>query len=389
MKFIAEYIWLDSSDNIHSKSRTIEIECTEEDARSGKAMSIILNTKTYKDWNYDGSSTGDAVGHDSEIIIKPVAVYPDPFRKLPNVLLLCDTYLPDNSPTSFNTRHSSLKIFNQYKSEKPWFGLEQEFFIMVGKSSFWRSDKSCVPYGTKKGSLNDEQPQGQYYCSVGYQNAFGRKITEKAYHLALEANVKCSGMNSEVAPGQWEIQVGPCEGISAGDNLILLRYILQRVGEQEEVQITLHPKPIEKGEWNGSGCHTNFSTQKMRAVGGYDHIITAIGKLRDKHLEHMGVYGKDNELRCSGKLETSDYQTFSYGVADRGASIRIPRETERLRTGYFEDRRPASNMDPYLVTSKILETVMGDEIVKYSIQEQIKQDINVKLEDTNVELSLS
>ena len=103
----------------------------------------------------------------------------------------------------------------------------------------------------------------------------------------------------------------------------------------------------------------------------------------------MGVYGKDNELRCSGKLETSDYQTFSYGVADRGASIRIPRETERLRTGYFEDRRPASNMDPYLVTSKILETVMGDEIVKYSIQEQIKQDINVKLEDTNVELSLS
>ena len=356
MKLVAEYIWLDSSYNIRSKCRTIEIACSEDDARTGRAMSKILDISTYKKWNYDGSSTGDAVGWASEVIIKPRAVYIDPFRKPPNVLLLCDTYLPDNSPTTFNTRHSALEIFNKYKSQKPLYGLEQEFFIMDG-GGFWRSEKSLVPYGTRKGSLNDENPQGQYYCAVGYQNSFGRKITEKAYHLALESNIKCSGMNAEVAPGQWEIQVGPCEGISAADDLIVLRYILQRVGEEEGAQICLHPKPLTKGDWNGSGCHTNFSTHNMRQEGGYHHILNAIEKLSLRHKEHMEIYGKDNHLRCSGEYETADFNTFTSGVADRGASIRIPTETERLQKGYFEDRRPSSNMDPYLVTSKILETI--------------------------------
>ena len=73
----------------------------------------------------------------------------------------------------------------------------------------------------------------------------------------------------------------------------------------------------------------------------------------------MEIYGKYNKERCSGNHETADYDTFSYGIADRGSSIRIPRETEKLGCGYFEDRRPASNMDPYLVTAKILETIMN------------------------------
>ena len=351
MSVIAEYIWLDGNGIIRSKTRTCNILIDE-----------ASNPVNYKNWSYDGSSTGDAVGSDSEIIINPVAVYRDPFRSGPTCfLVLCDTYLPDGRPTDFNTRLHASNIFLQYKDQKPWYGIEQEFFIMDGSqqpTSGYRSNNSKTPIGTKLDGIDMEIPQGQYYCSVGYQNAFGRRITEQAYGLSLASGVKCSGLNAEVAPGQWEIQVGPCEGISAADDLIILRYILQRVGENHGVQISLHPKPLQ-GDWNGSGCHTNFSTQLMRDNNGYKHIIDAIEKLKNKHGEHMDVYGKDNQLRCSGKHETADYNTFSYGVANRGSSIRIPIETQKKQCGYFEDRRPASNMDPYVVTSKILETILG------------------------------
>ena len=353
MIVVAEYIWLDGKGVIRSKTRTCEI-------------TSVDNVNSYKGWNYDGSSTGDAVGSDSEIILKPVAVYPDPFRTRRTFcrLVLCETYLPDGNPTVFNTRVSAVKLFANYTEEIPWYGLEQEFFIMDGiegeklNAIKCRSHTSKTPTGTHSHSLGQENPQGQYYCSVGYQNAFGRQVTEDAYLMALKSCIKCSGLNAEVAPGQWEIQIGPCEGIAAGDHLIILRYILQRVGELHRMQISLHPKPI-KGNWNGSGCHTNFSTKKMRSEGGYIYIIEAIEKLKLKHSEHMEIYGKYNKERCSGNHETADYDTFSYGIADRGSSIRIPRETEKLGCGYFEDRRPASNMDPYLVTAKILETIMN------------------------------
>ena len=354
MIVVAEYIWLDGNGIIRSKTRTCE-------------TSLVDAVKSYKGWSYDGSSTGDATGVDSEIILNPVAVYPDPFRTRRTFcrLVLCDTYLPDGNPTLFNTRFSAAKLFSTHVSVVPWYGLEQEFFIMDGEIELGdsgavkcRSHTSSTPIGTTAANLNRENPQGQYYCSVGYQNAFGRQITEEVYLLALKARIKCSGLNSEVAPGQWEIQVGPCEGIAAGDQLIILRYILQRVGELHKVQISLHPKPLV-GDWNGSGCHTNFSTQKMRDEGGYVHVIGAIEKLKTKHAEHMDVYGIDNELRCSGNHETANYNTFTYGVADRGSSVRIPIETDKVGCGYFEDRRPASNMDPYIVTAKILETIMN------------------------------
>jgi len=354
MKFVAEYIWIDAVGNCRAKSRTVSVSCSEEDARSGRLMNQLLSSDLYEDWTYDGSSTAQGIGSDSDVILKPVYVCVDPFRKAPNVLVLCETYLPSGEPTPSNHRHAAKKIFEKHTEQKPWYGLEQEFFIMKGDAAS-TSKPSISPFGIS--DLESENPQGQYYCSVGTENAFGRTVTEQAYHLALEASLICSGMNAEVAPGQWEIQIGPVEGIGAADQLVILRYIMQRVGEIHGVQINLHPKPI-KGDWNGSGCHTNFSTKKMREEGGYQAIIDAVEKLSSKHAEHMTVYGDYNDERMTGSHETSGFDKFSYGVAHRGCSVRIPRGVEMAQKGYFEDRRPASNMDPYLVTSKILESVM-------------------------------
>merc|ERR1719469_443968 len=185
---------------------------------------------------------------------------------------------------------------------------------------------------------------------------------EAHYEACLFAGIMIGGTNAEVMPGQWEYQVGPCVGIDSGDHLWMSRYIMIRVCEEQQVNVTFDPKPIP-GDWNGAGCHTNYSTEAMRQEGGWSEIIKAIEKLEAKHVEHIQVYGTGNERRLTGAHETASIDKFSYGVANRGASVRIPRTAEAEGKGYFEDRRPASNMDPYLVTSKIFQTTCLDKEV--------------------------
>ena len=309
--------------------------------------------ETLPKWNFDGSSTDQAPGDDSEVILYPRRIFKDPFRPgASNILVMCDCYTPAGDPLPSNTRAVAVKAFEGHEDESPWFGLEQEFTL------FNLDEKT--PLGWPQSGM-PIRAQGPYYCSVGPENNFGRAITDSMYKACLYAGIDISGVNGEVMPGQQEYQVGPCVGIDAGDQLTMSRYILQRVCEDFQVYCTLHPKPITEGDWNGAGMHTNFSTKKMRDEGGIDEIRKAIYKLGAKHDEHIEIYGEGNELRLTGKHETASIDSFSFGVSNRGASIRIGRDTEAEGKGYFEDRRPSSNADPYLVIGKIMETVMGPE----------------------------
>ena len=221
------------------------------------------------------------------------------------------------------------------------FGIEQEFFII--------DDKTCKPLGWP---INGEpKAQGDYYCSVGSNCAFGRKYLDECMEIMLEMNIPITGMNFEVAPGQAEFQV--CDTyINAAHGLVMMRYVLARVGEKYNYSIEYDPKPI-KGNWNGSGCHVNFSTREMREENGYEEIKNCMNYLESTHLDDIKLYGKNNEQRLTGKHETSSMTKFTFGVANRGSSVRIPTQTEKENKGYFEDRRPASNIDPYLVTSNL------------------------------------
>ena len=344
-----EYIWLGGKNEIRSKTRIIGVQYDPNNPQ------ILDNPSTYPRWNYDGSSTGQADGTDSEVIIVPRAVFSDPLREGSNKLCICDTYKVDGTPLSNNHRSWASDIFSKAPDEEPWFGLEQEYFIIDPKTSY--------PIGFNDTIPADHEGQDRYYCSVGTGNAFGREIAEEHLKCCALAGIKIAGINAEVAPGQWEFQIGPCVGIEQGDHLWVARYLLHRVAEKHGYSITFEPKPL-KGAWNGSGCHTNYSTKKMREGNpnenktGLQYIDEAIEKLSRKHGEHMAVYGTGNKERMTGKNETASYDKFTDDVANRGASIRRGNQTIKDKKGYFEDRRPSANCDPYLVTAKIFETTV-------------------------------
>jgi len=333
-KVLAEYVWIDSTGGTRAKTQTLD--------KKVKSVSDL------KEWNFDGSSTGQAPGHDSDIYLRPAAVFPDPFRGGDNILVLSECYNADGTPNKFNFRADCAKIMTKYASHNPWFGIEQEYTLF---------DASDRPYGWPKNGFPG--PQGPYYCGVGLGKVFCRDIVEAHYRACLYAGVKISGINAEVMPSQWEFQVGPCQGIEMGDHLWMARYLLERIAEEFGVKISLHPKPLK--EFNGSGAHTNVSTDETRKEKtGMKAIEDAIKKLEKRHKEHIKVYGDGNEARLTGIHETASIDLFTSGVANRGASIRVPRSVAKEGCGYFEDRRPASNMDPYAVTGIILETICAD-----------------------------
>jgi glutamine synthetase len=340
---ILEYIWRDSTNDFRSKTRVINID---------KDKDVMEQLPI---WNYDGSSTGQADGNDSEVFLIPVAIFKDPFRESHNLthansnfLVWCEMVDKNMTPLKNSNRNKALEIFGKFEDQEPWFGLEQEYFIIDPKTN--------LPLGFNCNS----KKQGNYYCGIGSDRAICRTIPETHLEYCLFAGIKICGLNAEVAPAQWEYQIGPCGGICVSDHLWVSRYILNRIAETHGYNISYHPKPLGiVSDWNGSGCHANFSTKSMRDENGIEHIHTAINRLSKTHSKHMESYGEHNKLRMSGRHETSSYDKFTFGRANRGASVRIPNSVLNDSKGYFEDRRPSSNCDPYLVTSLIMETCMN------------------------------
>ena len=353
MPYLAEYIWLDVHDKFRSKIR------------------VINDDEEITFWNYDGSSTGQAEVDTSEIILKPCKVFNNPLLNSQSnnnnhKLVVCSTYNIHGIPLSNNHRHQAEIIFNnrledipssyeleanasdkKYHSTEPWFGLEQEYYMLD------KHTEQIIGFKLDIGISSTRI--GKYYCNPIYQDKITTKIAEQHAIACLEANIKISGINAEVAPSQWEFQVGPCIGINAGDDMMCARYLLEKIAAIYDVIISYHPK-INR-ILSGSGMHTNFSTKKMREKEGIDEIYRVIENLKKNHAIDMEKYGKNNNLRLTGTHETANINEFTYGVGCRDTSIRIGYETHKNKCGYFEDRRPAANADPYLVTSSIFSAV--------------------------------
>lgn len=327
----AEYIWVDGSEptkTLRSKTRVLS-----------------PREKELPDWTFDGSSTFQADGHSSDLVLHPVFVCPDPTRGGEHKLVLCEVFNPDGTPHSSNTRAPLRAVVERNAHQDVWLGIEQEYTMF----------QKGRPLGWPEGGY--PAPQGPFYCGVGADEAFGRPLAEKHLDMCIQAGLKIYGINAEVMPGQWEFQVGTGEALEVADHLEIARWLLFRIGEDFNVSVTLHPKPM-RGDWNGAGAHTNFSTKAMRADGGIEQIHAAMKKLQTRHDEHIENYGHGIEQRLTGRHETCSYREFKYGISDRGASIRIPLHVAHAGKGYFEDRRPCANVDPYVVTRLLMETVL-------------------------------
>ncbi|HEX7476264.1 MAG TPA: glutamine synthetase GlnII [Polyangiales bacterium] len=336
MAIKAEYIWVDGTEptkQLRSKTKILP--------------GPVKDLKQIPDWGFDGSSTNQAEGHASDCIMKPVFFCPDPLRGGDNILVMTEVFSADGKPHPTNTRAPLRAVAEKYASEECMFGMEQEYTMLAPDGR---------PLGFPEGGF--PLPQGPYYCSVGANVAFGRPIVEAHMDACLAAGLKFAGINAEVMPGQWEFQIGVASTLEVGDHLHLARWLLSRIAEEEGVTITLDAKPM-RGDWNGTGCHTNYSTKAMRADGGIKAILAACEKFRPRAELHVANYGAGIEQRLTGKHETASYKQFSFGVGNRGASLRIPLHCEQQGKGYLEDRRPNANCDPYVVARLIVETTCG------------------------------
>ncbi len=332
MTYRAEYLWIDGTEptrEVRSKTR------------------VLQDGQKPVTWGFDGSSTNQATGGDSDVVLEPVFECPDPIRGGDNILVLCETQMPsDLTAHPTNTRAAATAVLDKYRDQEPLFGLEQEY-TLLDPATGW-------PAGFPQGGY--PAPQGPYYCGVGAVKIHGRSLIEDHTTACIEAGLAISGTNAEVMPGQWEFQIGPLDTVAVADHLWVARYILFRLAEEHCVEVSVEAKPM-RGDWNGAGMHTNFSTKAMRE--NYDSIIAACEALgRPDRLDaHLAGYGAGIETRLTGEHETQRYDQYTYAVSDRGASVRIPWQVAKDGKGYIEDRRPNANADPYVVTQLMTSTI--------------------------------
>jgi len=332
MKVKLEYVWLDGyspEQNLRSKVKIYEIN----------KYNLSSSLSKIPVWNFDGSSTKQADTDKSDRLLKPVRFYYNQ-DNLNTIYVFCEVLYPDGNPHESNFR----SLLGVEQSEY-WFGFEQEYFI--------RRDVNGVILGHNRDRLDG---QGEYYCGVGH-NVVGREFVEEHLKMCLDHGIDITGINAEVALGQWEYQVFSKGKLKSGDDLWMSRYFLYKLSEKYGYHIDIHPKPIQTGEWNGSGLHANFSNDKMRNEGGYEYFMSLFDSFRDRHNDHISDYGSENHLRLTGNFETQSIDKFSWGVSDRGASIRVPKETEEQWIGYVEDRRPGSNANPYKIIKQIVTSI--------------------------------
>ena len=332
-KYRLDYIWLDG----YTPVQNLRTKCMI------KEFDEFPTLEQLPEWGFDGSSTQQADGGDSDCILKPVALYPDPARAH-GILVMCEVMLPCGEPHPSNARATILD------DEDTWFGYEQEYFLY----------QDGKPLGFPEDGF--PAPQGPYYCGVGYKNVgdIGREITDLHLDYCLEAGINHEGINAEVAKGQWEFQVFGKGSKTAADQIWVARFLLERLCEEYGIDIEYHCKPI-KGDWNGSGMHCNFSTKHLREVGGKEYFLKLMDAFEANLEEHIAVYGPDNDHRLTGLHETQSIDKFSWGVADRGASIRVPHSfvKDDKYQGYLEDRRPNSQGCPYKISSRVLKTIQS------------------------------
>lgn len=328
-KYKLEYIWLDGyfpEPNLRGKTKIVD--------------SAPASVDDCPEWGFDGSSTLQADGSDSDCILKPVRLYPDAGRNNA-FIVLCEVYLPSGDPHPTNFRAKVLE------DPTTWIGLEQEYFMM----------QDGRPLGFPE--FGYPNPQGKYYTGVGYDHVgdIARQIADEHLELCLAAGINHEGINAEVAKGQWEFQIFAKGSKTAADDVWVARYLLMRLTEKYGITIELHCKPLS-GDWNGSGMHCNFSTEYMRETGGKEYFLKLMDAFEKNRDEHIAAYGPDNHLRLTGLHETQSIDKFSWGVADRGASIRVPHSfVKNDYKGYLEDRRPNSQGDPYKIVGRILKTI--------------------------------
>jgi glutamine synthetase len=338
-KYKLEYIWLDGYTplaNLRSKTQI-------KDFASFPQLSELPN------WGFDGSSTRQAEGRSSDCVLKPVAVFPDSTRKN-GVLVMCEVMMPDGK-----TPHVSNSRATIPDDPDTWFGFEQEYFFY----------EDGAPLGFPVGGF--PAPQGPYYTGVGFSNvgSVAREIVEQHIDICLDAGINIEGINAEVAKGQWEFQIFGKGSKSAADQMWVARYLMARLCEKYSIDVEWRCKPIRGAfdaplDWNGSGMHSNFSTKHMREVGGKAYFEKLMAAFSKHTSEHIAVYGPENHLRLTGLHETQSIDKFSYGIADRGASVRVPHSfANNDYKGYLEDRRPNSAADPYLVAGRIIKTIQS------------------------------